>query len=128
MRRSRRPRATLLLLTLSAGAFLLAGAPALGQTGYTGVEPPPPPGDTYVGPYAGIATPPGVAVRLPTPTPQGPSGAAVSVATGALGDPGQTADPNRRNLVTGWDLVAVAALGLVAVVAFAVSAGRFRSP
>lgn len=127
--RSRPVRATLLLLMLSAGAFLLAGAPALGQTGYTGVgPPPPPPGDTYVGPYTGIAAAPGVAARLPEPMPRGLADATVSVASRGLGGPPQTVDADRRNLVTGWDLVALASLGLTAVVAFAVSTGRLRSP
>lgn len=128
MERSRRLRSTLLLLVLSPGAVLLAGAPAVGQTGYTGIgPPPPPPGDTYVVSYPGIPTPSGVVVRLPEPAPRGPSGAAVSVQTQGLGDPPQTVGADRRNLVTGWDLVAVTGLGLTAVIAFAVSAGRFRS-
>lgn len=114
-------RAVPLLFAVCAGSILLAGAPALAQTGYTGV-PPPPPEDTYVAPYTGLATPRGVAVRLPAPTSARPSNAAISVGT----EPAQALDPGQRNVVTGSDLVAVAALGMTGAVAFVLS-GRFRS-
>lgn len=120
------------LLLLALAAFLLAGGPALGQTGYTGVTPPPPPppGDTYVDPvqaYPALGASPGGLARLPAPAPAGSPGTAMSVGTENLNESAQPLDQGRGRLVTGWDLVIVAALGLTALVAFATTAGRFRS-
>jgi hypothetical protein len=114
-------RAVLLLFAVCAASVLLAGAPALAQTGYTGV-PLPPPEDTYVTPYTGSATSRGVPVRVPAPTPARASNAAISVGS----EPAQALDPGQRNVVTASDLVAVAALGMTGAVAFALS-GRLRS-
>ena len=138
MRRSRQSRATLLLV-FSAGALLLllGAAPASGQVDYTGV-PPVPTGpdvyvvDTYVGTYAG--NPPAVAplvaagFRPMGPPPLGGSGGTMSVASAALAEGPEATIEGDRSLVTGWDLVTMTALGLTAVVAFAISAARFRSP
>lgn len=126
-----------LRLVLSTGVFLLAvlavgGSAALAQAGYTGVPVPPPPGDLYVDPvsvdpYTGVRPPTAVVARLPAPQPpSGPNGV-MSVATGRLDDLPPGGDGGNRALVTGWDLVSLAGLGLTAVVAFAVSAGRFRA-
>lgn len=115
------------LLVLLTGTVLLTGAPAaLGQAGYTGVTPPPPIVDTYVGPYVGLGPPAGGAVQLATPRAQGAAGAAISVGN-PLGD-ASAVDRGANRVVTGWDMVTIAALGFTAVIAFAVSAGRFRSP
>jgi len=118
-----------LLVALVAGIFLLIGDPALAQTGYTGVGLPPPP-DTYVAPiadlYAGLGASPGEAVPFPAPTPR-PSGEVITVSTERLGDPLLALDQGRQGLFTGWDLVALAALGLTAAAGFAVAVGRSRS-
>lgn len=119
------------LLVLMTGTVLLTGAPAaLGQAGYTGVAPPPPIVDTYVGPYVGpyvgLGPPAGGAVQLATPRAQGAAGPVISVGN-PLGDP-SAIDRGANRVVTGWDMVTIAALGFTAVIAFAVSAGRFRSP
>lgn len=126
-----------LLLLLPAGiVLLLAGAaPALGQAGYTGL-PPAAPQDayvveayvaTYAGTPPGVAPPLGAAVRSPAPPLSG-SGGTVSVAGASLDDAPPAAGQGDRRLVTGWDVVTITALGLTAVVAFATSAARFRSP
>lgn len=125
---SRRVLARSLLFVLAAATFLLVGTqPALGQVDYTGVPTSVPPGDTYVGPYAGLS--PGVAsAALGTVRPPGPPSrsASMSVGNAALGDVPSAAQRSDPRLVTGWDLVTMAALGLTGVVAFAVSAARYR--
>ena len=127
-----------LLLLLSAGsALLLAGAaPALSQADYTGLPPAPPQDpyviETYVGTSGntspGVAPPVGAGVRPPAPPPLTGSGGTVSVASAALDDAPPAPVQGDRRLVTGWDVVTITALGLTAVVAFATSAARFRSP
>lgn len=122
-----------LLFLLSVVAFVLLGTPALGQAGYTGVPTPPPPGGMYVGPvsvdpYTGARAPAVVLPRLPAPDRGGEPSGPVSVASGRLDDLAPTPEQGKGSLVTGWDLVTLAGLGLTAVVAFAVSAGRFRAP
>lgn len=115
-----------LLLFASAGTLLLIGSPAFAQTGYIGV----PPVDPYVvpvGSYVGIGTSPGAGVRSSGPTPQGSPGAVITVGTEGLGAPPDTLIVGRRSVVTGWDLVVIAAVGLTAVAGFAVPTGRFRS-
>ena len=99
--------------------LLLAGtSAAVAQVGYTGV--PSPSTDTYVGTYVGPSSAVGTAA--------GGGGATrvASVANTPQPDAAQATEPSERRVVTGWDLVTIAALGLAAVVAFAVSAGRFR--
>ncbi len=134
---SQRRRLGLLLVLWSAATLLLTGAaPALGQVDYAGVPPVPPVPDvyvdTYVGTYAGsplgAAPPVATAVRPPGPPPPGRSGGTMSVSSAALGEAPQALVEGDRRLVTGWDVVTIAALGLTAVVAFAISAARFRSP
>lgn len=124
-------------LVVPTGAFLVgllvAGAPgALAQAGYTGVPPSPPPGDAYVepvyvDPYTGVGAPPVVVARLPVVAPQRQPAGVVSVGTGPLDGLGPTSEQTDGRLVTGWDLVTLAGLGLTAVLAFAVSAGRIRA-
>ena len=124
-------------LVMSTAAFLVAllvtGAPAaLAQAGYTGVPPSPPPGDVYVepvyvDPYSGVGAPPVVVARLPVVAPQRRPAGVMSVGAGPLDGLGPTSEQTDGRLVTGWDLVTLAGLGLTAVVAFAVSAGRIRS-
>lgn len=114
-------------------ALLVAGAPAaLAQVGYTGVPPSPPPGDVYVepvyvDPYTGAGAPPVGAARLPAVAPQRRPAGAMSVDTGSPGDLRPTPEQTAGRLVTGWDLATLAGLGLTAVVAFGVSAGRIRA-
>lgn len=126
-----------LLLLLSAGTvLLLAGAaPALSQAEYTGLPPAPPQDpyvlEAYVGTFGntspGVVTPVG-GVRPPGPPPLTGSAGTVSVANAPLDDAPPAAGQGDRRLVTGWDVVIITALGLTAVVAFATSAARFRSP
>ena len=138
MGRAARAGARRLLLLLSAGiVLLLAGAaPALSQAEYTGL-PPAPLQDAYVveafvAAYAGVSpgVPPSVggAVRPLGPPPLSGSGGTVSVASSSLDDAPPAAAQGDRRLVTGWDVITITALGLTAVVAFATSAARFRSP
>ena len=123
----------LLLLVVGPIALLSGVAPALGQVDYTGVPPitAPPDAyvvDTYVNTYAG--TSPGAVTLVgagPRPSAsQVGSGGTISVANAALGEAPRVDEVDRR-LVTGWDVLTIAALGLTAVVAFAVAAARFRS-
>lgn len=125
-------------LVVSTGTFLVAllvaGAPAaLAQVGYTGVPTSPPPGDVYVepvyvDPYTGVGAPsPVVAARLPAVAPQRRPAGVMSVDTRSLDDLRPASEPTAGRLVTGWDLVTLAGLGLTAVVAFGVSAGRVRA-
>ena len=129
----RRPVLRFVLSTavLSFAALMAGASPALAQVGYTGIPAPPPPGDVYVqpvyvDPYTGVGAPPGGPGRLPAPLPSGGPTGVMSVATGPLDDRPPTGDQGARAVVTGWDLVTLAGLGLTAVVAFAVSAGRSR--
>ncbi len=129
---SRRIWVKAFVLLLGAGGFLLVGAPAaLSQAEYTGVPAPPPPPDTYVdlvyvNPYAGPQSSPVALVRLPAPSPEGGEGGSLSVTTSPLdGSPPVLAQSGRR-VVTGWDLVSVAGLGLAAVVGFLVVSRHFR--
>ncbi|MDQ4069863.1 MAG: hypothetical protein M3203_10410 [Actinomycetota bacterium] len=123
---------------MSVGTVLLLGgaAPALGQVDYTGVPPTAPPPDvyvvdTYVGAPAasspGVVTSVGAGVRPSALPSQLATGGAIFVADAALGV-APAVDEGDRRLVTGWDVVTIGALGLTAVVAFAVAAARFRSP
>ena len=127
-----------LLFLLFAGSVLaLTGAaPALSQAEYTGL-PLAAPQDAYVmeayvatlnGASPGVAPPLGGPVRPPVPAPLAGSGGTVSVASASLDDAPPAADQGDRRLVTGWDVITITALGLTAVVAFATSAARFRSP
>lgn len=130
--RGRWTKAKGLLFVLSAGAFLLLGTPALGQVQYTGVPTPPPPGEIYVepvsvDPYTGVRPPAVVLARRPAPDAGGGPSGPVSVASRPLEDLTTTPEQGDGSLVTGWDLVTLAGLGLTAVVAFAVSAGRYRA-
>ena len=126
--------ASLLFLLAVAGLFVVAvPAPAVGQAEYTGIAPPVPPADPYVGStYAGLSpgagAPPVVAARSPGTPPGSRAPAILSVGNAALGEAPEVVDEASHRLVTGWDLVTIGALGLTAVVAFAVSAARFRSP
>lgn len=137
VRRPRHHRGAMLFAFSAAASLLMGPGPAFGQVDYTGVPPAPPADDvyvveTYVGTYAG--NPPAVAsqvaagVRPLGPPPLGGSGGTMSVASAALGEGPEAAIEGDRRLVTGWDVVTMTALGLTAVVAFAVSAARFRSP
>lgn len=136
-RGSRHPRVRRGLFLLAMGSMALTGiAPALGQVDYTGVPPTTAPSDVYVvdayvGTYAGASpatvTVVGAGVRASVLPSQLGSGGTISVADAALGD-APTVDEGGRRLVTGWDVLTLAALGLTAVVAFAVAAARFRSP
>lgn len=137
MRRGRSCRARRAALLLACGTvLLLSGAtPARGQLGYTGVPPTSPSsdvyvGDTYAGLYLGpspsVATAAGGVVRSSGPASSG-TAATLSVADAALNDgPPEMAEGDRR-LVTPWDVVSIAALGLTAVAGLSASAGRFRS-
>ena len=123
---SRHLRVTLLVFAVSAGTLLLVGSPALAQTGYTGI----PPTDTYVGPvdtYVGLGGSPRAGVALSAPTPQGSTGGMITVGTEGLDGPPETLSDGRRNLVSGWDLITIAAVGLTVAVGFARSTGRFPS-
>ena len=124
-----------LLFFVATAIFSLAGAPAaLGQVDYVGI--PPPTGDpyivTYVGTYAGpspqFGGPAGGAGQvLAPPVSQAGANGGISVSTAALGESPQPVDEGDGRLVTGWDLVTMAAIGLGALAALAVPAGRFRS-
>ena len=80
----------------------------------------------YVGPSPGGGTSAGGAGRLSPSMSQGAAGSAISLANNALGDPAPAIDAGDPRLFTGRDLLTFAALGS-AVVAFAVSASRFRT-
>lgn len=130
--RRRGAKAQGLLVLLSAAAFVILGTPALGQAPYTGVPTPPPPGDIYVepvsvDPYTGARPPAVVLARLPAPDRGGEPSGPVSVGSRRLDDLAAPPEQGEGALVTGWDLVTLAGLGSTAVVAFAVSAGRFRA-
>ena len=136
VRRSRQSWRTLLFVSTAAASLLTGSAPAFGQVDYTGVPPVPPVPDvyvvdTYVGTYAG--TPPGAAPPVaagirPAAPPLGGSDGRTSVAGAALGEAPEPLVEGDRRVVTGWDLVTMTALGLTGLVAFAISAARFRSP
>jgi hypothetical protein len=122
-----------LLFLLLTGSLVLTAAPAaLGQGGYTGVTPPRPVGDPYVGPYVGpYLGPQGLPIaaeragEFSGPGPQGSAGGAISVenAAGDASSPAQGDD----GLLTRSDLVTSGALGLGALIAFVLATGRFRS-
>lgn len=128
-------RRLLFLLSASAVLVLAGAAPAASQAEYTGLPPAGPHDayvvDAYVGTYAdtspGIATLAEGGVRPPAPPLRGSAGS-VSVASAPFDDAPPTADQGDRRLVTAWDVITMIALGLTAVVAFATSAARFRSP
>jgi hypothetical protein len=116
---------------------LLTGlAPALGQVDYTGVPPAPASPDVYVvDTYVGTAAGTGPNVVTVTGSGTRPSvlpsqlglGGTISLTDAAVGQ-APIVDEGDHRLVTGWDVLTIAGLGLTAVVAFAVAAGRFRSP
>lgn len=130
-----RARRRLFLLAVGSMPLLMGVAPAQGQVGYTGVPPTTAPPDVYVvdtygdtspGAQPGVVTLVGAGVRPSAlPSPIG-SGGTISVADGALGE-APAVDEGDGRLVTGWDVLVIGALGLTAVVAFAVTAARFRS-
>lgn len=133
--RHRRVRRRLLLFAVGSMPLLTGVAPALGQVDYTGVPPTTAPPDVYVvDTYVGASgnTSPGVMILVGAGVPpsalpsQLASAGTISVADAALGA-APAVDEGDRRLVTGWDVVTIAALGLTAVVAFA-AAARFRSP
>lgn len=138
-RRARSSRArrslSLLLFVLGTVVLLSAATPAMAQVGYAGVPSAPPPSDVYVGdayvsPYAGgstgVAAPRGVGDRSPG-APASGAAAAVSVRDPALTDRPPDVVRGDGRLVTGWDVVSLTALGLVAVAGLSASAGRWRS-
>ncbi|MDQ3980200.1 MAG: hypothetical protein M3314_11710 [Actinomycetota bacterium] len=124
-----------LLLFLLVGSFLLGAAPAaLAQAGYAGLTPPPPNGDLYVGTastYAGPSPNLGVAAvpagALSAQSTQGGADRPTSGPNLTLGDASSPIDEGGGGLLTRSDLVASAALGLAALVGFAVATGRLRS-
>ena len=130
-----RPTPGLPLMLALGTVLLLSGAtPALGQLGYTGTPPAASPqdvyvGDPYVSPYVasspGVAPPAGEAVRSAGLRPSG-TAAAVSVTDAALSDPPPDVVEGDGSVVTGWDVVAITALGLTAVAGLSASAGRLR--
>ena len=128
MKRSLPVRATIVFVLCGATLLLAGTPPTVAQVGYTGV-PSPPPGDIYVGSYVGpasaVGTGAGTGARAAT-VPQGGAARTASVASAPQAESAQATDPGERGVVTGWDLVTIAALGLTGVVAFAVSAARFR--
>ena len=129
MRRSPDPRVGIVFV-LSLGTLLLAGThSAMAQVDYTGV-PSSSSQDTYLGTYVGPASAVGTAVAGTAPSaasvPQGGAGRTASVAGAPLPDSVEASELGERSVVTGWDLVTIGALGLTAVIAFALSAGRFR--
>lgn len=138
---SRRSRARRRLVLSAAGSLslLTAVAPALGQVGYTGVPPTTAPPDVYVvDAYVGTSpgTSPGVVARVGAGArpsalaSQVGSAGTVSVADGGPGDAPAVDEGDGGGdgrLVTGWDVLTIGALGLTAVVAFAIAAARFRS-
>jgi hypothetical protein len=110
---------TAIVFVAHAGTLLLAGtSAAVAQVGYTGL-PSSPPSETYVGTYVGPPSAVGTVVGA------GGAPRAASVAN-TQPDAAEVTEPGERSVVTGWDLVTIAALGMAAVVGFAVSAGRFR--
>lgn len=128
-------RRRLFLLAVGTMPLLTGVAPALGQAEYTGVLPTTPPPDVYVvdtyvgtspGTSPGVVTLVGAGVRPSVFPSQLGSVGTISVADGALGD-APAVDEGDGRLVTGWDVLTIGALGLTAVVAFAVGGARFRS-
>ncbi len=124
-----------LLLLVLAGSFLLAAAPAaLAQVGYTGVDPPPQTRDTDADPYVGLYVSPSQDPGMSTvsagpfsaPRPSSAVGGAISVGNAALGDVSPPVEQG-DGLLTRSDLVTTTALGLTAVIAFAVATGRLGS-
>lgn len=133
--RRSRARRRLVLSAVGSLSLLTAVAPALGQVDYTGVPPTTAPPDVYVvDAYVGTSpgTSPGVVARVGAGAR--PSALASQVGSAgtlsvADGDPGDApaVDEGDGRLVTGWDVLTIGALGLTAVVAFAIAAARFRS-
>ena len=117
-----------IMLVLSAGILVVGGTPLAAQVGYTGVPAAPSP-DTYLGTYVGTPSAVGTVVGgtgAPVSVPQGGAARTASVAHAPEDYAAEAAEPGDHSVVTGWDLVTIAALGLAGVVAFAVSAGRLR--
>lgn len=119
-----------IVLVLCAGTFVPGGTPsAAAQVGYTGV-PSSSSTDTYLGTYVGPPSAVGTVVaNTGAPAASVPHGGAARTPSlaHASGDyAAEAAEPGDHSVVTGWDLVTIAALGLAGVVAFAVSAGRLR--
>lgn len=129
MMRSLPARATI-VFALCAATLLLAGTPStVAQVGYTGV-PSPPPADIYVGTYVGPASARGTVVAgtgaQAATAPQAGAARTALVGSPLQAESAQATEPGERGVVTGRDLVTIAALGLTGVVAFALSARRFR--
>jgi hypothetical protein len=123
-------RRVTIAFALCVGTLLLAEThSAMAQVGYTGVPLPPLP-DTYIGTYVGPASSVGTVVAAPGPlaasVPQDVVRRPASVANSPLDGAVEATAPRQRGVITGWDLATIGALGLTAVIAFALSAGRFR--